>query len=104
MVAYLFVLGSKHAFAISEGRLYSWGCNCNGELGLGHERDVLSPTLVSKWSKANAATVSAGECCSLVITETGSAYRCGDVCYSAFDFRKTSSLVLVIPIAASKEG
>lgn len=39
--------GSCHSFALTtEGRVYSWGLNLKGQLGLGHFEDVQEPTLV----------------------------------------------------------
>ena len=39
--------GDTHTVAISaEGRLYSFGRNQNGQLGLGTSHDALSPSLI----------------------------------------------------------
>ena len=42
-------LGGGHALGISnEGKLFSWGLNIFGQLGLGHNNNVSQPTLVEK--------------------------------------------------------
>ncbi|KUI53484.1 Protein pim1 [Cytospora mali] len=69
--------GSYHSFAIdNEGRLYSWGLNNFGELGIenGAGQDsavVLEPTLVDTLSDYKITQVSGGEHHSIACTEDG---------------------------------
>jgi alpha-tubulin suppressor-like RCC1 family protein len=39
--------GWNHSLALSEGRVYSWGCGLNGKLGTGISKDQPVPQLVS---------------------------------------------------------
>ena len=42
-------LGGGHALGISnEGKLFSWGLNIFGQLGLGHNNNISQPTLIEK--------------------------------------------------------
>jgi alpha-tubulin suppressor-like RCC1 family protein len=49
------------------GKLYTWGTNSRGQLGLGHYNDVLEPTLVTYFDKYEVQTVSmANEHCLVI--------------------------------------
>ncbi|KAK7747479.1 hypothetical protein SLS53_001734 [Cytospora paraplurivora] len=69
--------GSYHSFAIDDrGRLYSWGLNNFGELGVEHGAGqdsavVLEPTLVASLAEYKIAQVSGGEHHSIACTEDG---------------------------------
>ncbi|KAG8905221.1 hypothetical protein FRB99_000441 [Tulasnella sp. 403] len=46
--------GQQHSIAIDvEGRVFVWGYNGYCRLGLGHQKDILSPTLVPQFSTEN---------------------------------------------------
>ena len=50
--------GDKHAFAVAEGgRLYGWGANNCGQLGMGHRTAARSPALVGPWSSTEGGHV-----------------------------------------------
>ncbi len=54
------VAGSRHSLALDEaGKVWAWGDNSSGQLGLGHTRPVSSPTLVAKLP-AKARSLAAG--------------------------------------------
>lgn len=69
--------GSYHSFAVDDrGRLYSWGLNNFGELGVEHGAGqdsavVLEPTLVTSLAEYKIAQVSGGEHHSIACTEDG---------------------------------
>ncbi|KAJ0119583.1 rcc1 domain-containing protein [Diaporthe amygdali] len=69
--------GSYHSFAIDDlGRLYSWGLNNFGELGLDQnagedDATVLEPTLVESLADYSIAEVSGGEHHSIACTDDG---------------------------------
>lgn len=67
-------LGRFHSLAISEGRLYSWGHNWSGELGIGQQN-------LYKWSPcyvmSDVRDVSAGEYLTHIITKNDELYTCG---------------------------
>ncbi|KZP01402.1 RCC1/BLIP-II protein [Calocera viscosa TUFC12733] len=64
--------GQQHAIALTmDGLAYVWGFNGYCRLGLGHQKDVLLPTLVPQYAGANpltrAAFVAAGPTATIVI-------------------------------------
>lgn len=67
--------GHIHALAATEqGAVYSWGCNVDGELGIGREHDyMLRPMLVpaAALSRKRVLLVEAGGHHSCAITDTG---------------------------------
>ncbi|KAJ8402341.1 hypothetical protein AAFF_G00368300 [Aldrovandia affinis] len=57
------VVGAEHILALSStGDVYAWGCNCEGQLGLGHSSPVKEPTLVTALQGKNILQISAGRC------------------------------------------
>lgn len=51
-------VGSEHALALaSNGDVYGWGCNADGQLGLGHTKIVKEPQLIAKMSGKNIQQV-----------------------------------------------
>jgi len=71
--------GGNHSLAIcSDGNLYTWGANGNGQLGLGDKIDrdtavkVTLPTGRTSWS-----AISAGQSHTLAICNTTNLYTCG---------------------------
>ncbi|KAM6984699.1 putative E3 ubiquitin-protein ligase HERC1 [Aplochiton taeniatus] len=56
-------VGCEHVLALSStGDVYAWGCNCEGQLGLGHCNPVKEPTLITALQGKNIRQVSAGRC------------------------------------------
>ncbi|KAM8872529.1 putative E3 ubiquitin-protein ligase HERC1 isoform 2-T2 [Synchiropus picturatus] len=56
-------LGCEHVLALSStGDVYAWGCNSEGQLGLGHSNPVKEPTLVTALQGKKIKQISAGRC------------------------------------------
>ncbi|CDR00196.1 unnamed protein product [Oncorhynchus mykiss] len=56
-------VGCEHVLVLSStGDVYAWGCNCEGQLGLGHSSPVKEPTLVTGLQGNNVRQISAGRC------------------------------------------
>jgi hypothetical protein len=55
------VVGYAHMLARTEdGKVYSWGCNLHGQLGLGDHKDRATPSLVSYLSEERVVAVATG--------------------------------------------
>ena len=88
-------LGGGHILGISiEGKLFSWGLNIFGQLGLGHNNNISQPTLVEKIGifepleydmynlkeikcDKNILEIKAGPQHSLILMEDNNIYSCG---------------------------
>jgi len=71
--------GAAHQFAItSEGKVYAWGRNENGQLGLEDLKDRKCPTLISELDGYRVVTASVGRKHSLFLTDKGQVFACGD--------------------------
>uniref|UniRef100_A0A665WLM9 HECT-type E3 ubiquitin transferase n=1 Tax=Echeneis naucrates TaxID=173247 RepID=A0A665WLM9_ECHNA len=56
-------VGCEHVLALtSTGDIYAWGCNSEGQLGLGHCNPVKEPTLITALQGKNIKQISAGRC------------------------------------------
>ncbi|XP_041825741.1 probable E3 ubiquitin-protein ligase HERC1 isoform X2 [Melanotaenia boesemani] len=56
-------VGCEHVLALSStGDVYAWGCNSEGQLGLGHSNPVKEPTLVTPLQGKHIRQISAGRC------------------------------------------
>ncbi|MEQ2274478.1 hypothetical protein XENORESO_008570 [Xenotaenia resolanae] len=56
-------VGCEHVLALaSTGDVYAWGCNSEGQLGLGHSNQVKEPTLITALHSKNIRQISAGRC------------------------------------------
>ncbi|KAM8827696.1 putative E3 ubiquitin-protein ligase HERC1 isoform 4-T4 [Spinachia spinachia] len=56
-------VGCEHVLALSStGDVHTWGCNSEGQLGLGHSNPVKEPTLVTTLQGKNIRQISAGRC------------------------------------------
>merc|ERR550514_510874 len=73
-----FACGARHTLACSQdGFVYSWGCNENGRLGLGHsERNIRVPAKVTQ-GPAEVIFVAAGEAHSASITKASEVFMWG---------------------------
>ncbi|KAJ8338960.1 hypothetical protein SKAU_G00357460 [Synaphobranchus kaupii] len=70
------VVGAEHILSLSAtGDVYAWGCNCEGQLGLGHSSPVKEPTLVSALQGKSILQISAGRCHSAAWTTPPPATR-----------------------------
>ncbi|MGL4982591.1 MAG: Ig-like domain-containing protein [Treponemataceae bacterium] len=88
-----FVVGHYHTFAFaSNDKLYAWGKNDKGQLGIGSTTSTGTPTVVtlpsgvSKWK-----AVAAGDAHSLAVDQSGNAYGWGDNTYGQIADATTSS-------------
>lgn len=56
-------VGAEHTLALSSnGDVYAWGSNSEGQLGLGHTNHVREPTLITVLQGKNVRQISAGRC------------------------------------------
>jgi alpha-tubulin suppressor-like RCC1 family protein len=76
------VAGVYSSYALTnEGRVYSWGFNSNGQLGLGDTTTRTTPTLVQSLVNVNVTSIASSKLNSqayvIVTTSTGQAYSFG---------------------------
>ena len=72
--------GFKHCACKSNNKIYSWGCNSNGQLGTGNLKHMYTPNLNDiKYSKvqSNFLQVSCGFRATVFLTESRQLYWCG---------------------------
>ncbi|XP_038130884.1 probable E3 ubiquitin-protein ligase HERC1 isoform X2 [Cyprinodon tularosa] len=56
-------VGCEHVLALaSTGDVYAWGCNSEGQLGLGHSNQVKEPALITALQGKRIKQISAGRC------------------------------------------
>uniref|UniRef100_A0A672ZRT2 HECT-type E3 ubiquitin transferase n=1 Tax=Sphaeramia orbicularis TaxID=375764 RepID=A0A672ZRT2_9TELE len=56
-------VGCEHVLTLSStGDVYAWGCNSEGQLGLGHSNPVKEPTIITALHGKNIRQISAGRC------------------------------------------
>jgi alpha-tubulin suppressor-like RCC1 family protein len=74
-----FAAGEHHNLLLTnKSRIFTWGRNEDGQLGLGHYEDVLIPTLITNFPDSQIpARVHCGAHFSAVLTEDGSVYTMG---------------------------
>ena len=61
--------GSYHALALTlTGKVYAWGCNCSGELGLNHNNFESQPKLVEMPNNVSVKQISCSYHFSLLLT------------------------------------
>ncbi|XP_046916609.2 RCC1 and BTB domain-containing protein 2 [Dermatophagoides farinae] len=74
--------GGLHSLAITNtGKIYSWGMNESGELGLGDDKERNTPTLVvfpDDLMDSRIKNIAAGYDYSLFLFENGQLWSCGD--------------------------
>jgi alpha-tubulin suppressor-like RCC1 family protein len=68
--------GYDHSIALGDGRVYSWGQNYNGQLGLGDQLDRLLPTLVEGLQGVRDISAAGGH--SLAVTQSGGVLNWGE--------------------------
>ena len=70
--------GSSHSFALTDnGKLYAWGGNSFGQLGLGNCIHQTMPTIVKFSVDVPVKSVACGEYHTLILMITGEIYSCG---------------------------
>lgn len=70
--------GNGVSYAISDtGKLYAWGTNSNGQLGLGDQDERLQPTVVEALSNETVVLVSSGTSFTLALTADGQVWAFG---------------------------
>ncbi|KAG2425442.1 hypothetical protein HXX76_013652 [Chlamydomonas incerta] len=71
--------GDTHTLVVTQGdgALYTFGRNQNGQLGLGHTNDCLSPQLVTALQGERVSSVACGSEHSLAATEAGTVFSWG---------------------------
>jgi alpha-tubulin suppressor-like RCC1 family protein len=74
-----FAAGQHHNLLVTKrGRIFGWGRNEDGQLGLGHEQDVETPTPIKEFPDGQIpAQVCCGAHFSVVVTEDGLVYTMG---------------------------
>ncbi|XP_028317880.1 probable E3 ubiquitin-protein ligase HERC1 [Gouania willdenowi] len=69
-------VGCEHVLALSStGDVFVWGCNSEGQLGLGHTNAVKEPILVTSLQGKNIRQISAGRCHSSAWTTPSTSIR-----------------------------
>jgi len=63
--------GTQHSVVVFAGRVYSFGWNCNGQLGVGDEADRYEPTLVPALDGREIIDVQCGVHHTVVLTDDG---------------------------------
>lgn len=85
-----FVSGSTHMLALSiDGKLWSWGSNSNGQLGVGNLNDCNRPVLVEK--AINVIDVSSSSYTSYALTQSGHILAWGENKYGECGINTTNS-------------
>ena len=70
--------GFDHALALSQtGKVYAWGCNLLGELGLNENKYERKPKLIEMTKKVSVKQISCGNSFSLLLTNEGNIYSFG---------------------------
>lgn len=70
--------GDQHTVVVCEfGRVYAFGSNEWGQLGLGHQEPVNRPTCIKKLKPEKVKHVACGWAHTLFTTENGKVYSCG---------------------------
>jgi hypothetical protein len=72
--------GFKHSACKCNNKIYTWGCNVNGQLGTGNKKDLYTPKINDiKYSKVNSnfLQVSCGFRCTVFLSETRQLFWCG---------------------------
>lgn len=73
-----FGVGFNFVFAVENKRnLYSWGCNSNGQLGLGFVNTMVEHPTQVQMEVTVIKEVACGENHSILLTDRGTMYSCG---------------------------
>ena len=63
------------------GKVYTFGHNMNGQLGLGDTKNHSQPEIVKSILKKNIVMISAGWSHSFILSDQGNLYSCGSAKY-----------------------
>lgn len=94
------VVGTTHVLSLTEsGKVFVWGDNVHGQLGLDHIKGLSKPNLLKAPSEDNWEYMVAGENCSFGYTQKGKLFawgsnKCGQL---GIPFSKCTEPVLVMP-------
>jgi len=70
--------GWQHSLALSNtGRLFSWGCGDEGQLGHGDNFELISPAEIKFFEKAQVTLIASGHSQSAAVTNDGTLYTWG---------------------------
>ncbi|KAK3789102.1 hypothetical protein RRG08_029851 [Elysia crispata] len=87
---------SAHCVAIStEGKVYVWGRNEKGQLGIGNTDRIDIPQIVDTFDDQNIVDAACGRRHTLFLTENGKVYACGDNKMGQLGLGNQSEQVLV---------
>jgi alpha-tubulin suppressor-like RCC1 family protein len=70
--------GKEHCLALTDdenGYIFSWGCNKDGQLGLGYLQDQCEPRIIENFGKI--VSIACGWCHSIALDESGNLYSWG---------------------------
>lgn len=67
----------NHSFLKQRGQIYGWGLNQDGQLGLGHTRDVLAPEILKGLANADITQVTGGAFFSVFLDKRGDVWTAG---------------------------
>ena len=72
------ICGGNHTDVLNtSGRVYTFGHNMNGQLGLGDTKNHCLPEIVKSVLKKKVSAISAGWSHTLILTDQGNFYSCG---------------------------
>ena len=106
--------GNAHVIALkSDGTVWAWGLNSNGQLGIGGVSNVYEPTNIKDLNGKNVIAIHAGEYHSIALTSDGDVYTWGanehgqlglnDASVFVAKPTKVNNLPEVVSISAGKE-
>jgi alpha-tubulin suppressor-like RCC1 family protein len=91
--------GSRHTLALaSDGTVYAWGYNVNGQLGTGDTTDKAVPTLVTDLNLKGITRIAAGGFFSLALDSNGNVWAWGDNTYGELGQGSTSPTTSGVPL------
>jgi len=94
--------GDGHTCALAAGRIFCWGANNAGQLGLGTAADVPTPTEISSFHDALAVTAGSQHTCARRADD--SVWCWGGNSGGQLGEGTTSSLMLPVPVAGHLRG
>ena len=87
--------GYRHALALTQsGKVYSWGCNSHGELGLKHNNYEGHPKLVEMPNNISVKQISGGNDFSLLLTTEGNIYSFGNNSHGQLGLNNTNDVFI----------
>lgn len=70
--------GCHETFCIDKDfKVFAWGCNRSGQLGLGNNEDTVSPCLVEALVDHKIVAVETNACVTYFLDDQGNVYSCG---------------------------